>query len=86
MDSKITNQMIRVAELQKEYDITLHGNSDAIHLIERIEPVLRDQILDAISEELFEADLVEKTDAKYELLLTTLYYEIIYRLNTDNRR
>lgn len=86
MDSKITNQMIRVAELQKEYDITLHGNSDAIHLIERIEPVLRDQILDTISEELFEADLVEKTDAKYELLLTTLYYEIIYRLNTDNRR
>jgi hypothetical protein len=86
MDSKITNQMIRVAELQKEYDITLHGNSDAIHLIERIEPVLRDQILDTISEELFEADLVEETDAKYELLLTTLYYEIIYRLNTDNRR
>jgi hypothetical protein len=86
MDSKITNQMIRVAELQKEYDITLHGNSDAIHLIERIEPVLRDQILDTISEELFEANLVEETDAKYELLLTTLYYEIIYRLNTDNRR
>lgn len=77
-------QMQRMAELKSKYGITFDGQSDAIHLIERIETVVRDQILDMISEELFENDMVEETDDKHNLLLTAIYHELIYKLNTND--
>ena len=76
-------QLQRMAELKSKYGITFDGQSDAIHLIERIETVVRDQILDMISEELFENNMVEETDNKYSLLLTAIYHELIYKLNTN---
>lgn len=79
-------QMQRLAELKSKYGITFDGQSDAIHLIERIETVVRDQILDLITEEMFEDGLVEETDDKYSLLLTTIYHELIYKLNTGKHR
>ena len=77
-------QMQRMAELKSRYGITFDGQSDAIHLIERIETVVRDQILDMISDELFENNMVEETDNKYSLLLTAIYHELIYKLNTND--
>lgn len=77
-------QMQRMAELKSKYGITFDGQSDAIHLVEKIETVIRDQILDTISEELFENDMVEETDDKYSLLLTAIYHELIYKLNTKD--
>lgn len=77
-------QMQRMAELKSRYGITFDGQSDAIHLIEKIETVVRDQILDTISEELFENNMVEETDDKYSLLLTAIYHELIYKLNTND--
>ena len=76
-------QMQRLAELKGTYGITFDEQSDAIHLIERIEPVVRDTILDLITEEMFDDGLVEETDDKYSLLLTAIYVELIYKLNTN---
>ena len=76
-------QMQRLAELKSKYGITFDGQSDAIHIIERIEPVVRDTILDLITEEMFEDGLVDETDNKYSLLLTAIYVELIYKLNTN---
>jgi hypothetical protein len=86
MTEKQSNQAKRLAELKDKYGIVLHGNSDAIHLLDRIETVIRDQILETITEEMFEDGIVEKTDDKYSLLLSVLYYELIYKLNTDTKR
>jgi hypothetical protein len=77
-------QMQRMAELKSKYGITFDGQSDAIHLIEKIEPVVRNQILDLITEELFNENMVEETDDKYSLLLTAIYHELIYKLNTND--
>jgi hypothetical protein len=77
-------QMQRMAELKSKYGITFDGQSDAIHLVEKIETVVRDQILDMISDELFENNMVEETDDKYSLLLTAIYHELIYKLNTKD--
>ena len=86
MTEKQSNQAKRIAELRNTYGITFHGNSDAIHLLERVETVIRDQILETLTEELFEDGIVEETDDKYSLLLSVLYYELIYKLNTDKNR
>lgn len=75
--------MQRMAELKSKYGITFDGQSDAIHLIETIEPIVRDTILDLITEELFNENMIEKTDDKYSLLLTAIYHELIYKLNTN---
>ena len=83
---RLSNQAKRIAELRDKYGITFHGNSDAIHLLDRIETVIRDQILETITEEMFEDGIVEETDDKYSLLLSVLYYELIYKLNTDTKR
>ena len=83
MTEKQSNQAKRLAELKDKYGIVLHGNSDAIHLLDRIETVIRDQILDTITEEMFDDGLVEETDDKYSLLLTAIYVELIYKLNTN---
>tara|TARA_R100001480_G_scaffold60470_1_gene73033 strand:+ start:852 stop:1112 length:261 start_codon:yes stop_codon:yes gene_type:complete len=86
MTEKQNNQAKRLAELKDKHGIVLHGNSDAIHLLDRIETVIRDQILETITEEMFEDGIVEETDDKYSLLLSVLYYELIYKLNTDAKR
>ena len=86
MTEKQSNQAKRLAELEDKYGIALYGNHDAIHLLDRIETVIRDQILETITEEMFEDGLVEETDDKYSLLLSVLYYELIYKLNTDAKR
>jgi hypothetical protein len=71
--------MQRMAELKSKYGITFDGQSDTIHLVEKIETVIRDQILDTISEELFENNMVEETNDKHDLLLTAIYHELIYK-------
>ena len=86
MTDKQSNQALRLAELKDKYGIVLHGNSDAIHLLDRVETVIRDQILETLTEEMFEDGVVEATDDKYSLLLSVLYYELIYKLNTDAKR
>tara|TARA_R100001509_G_scaffold110626_1_gene66317 strand:+ start:849 stop:1103 length:255 start_codon:yes stop_codon:yes gene_type:complete len=80
MTRKQSNQAKPLAELEYKYGITLHGNSDAMHLLDRIETVVRDQILETLTEEMFKDGLVEETDDKYSLLLSVLYYELIYKL------
>ena len=69
MTEKQSNQAKRLAELKDKYGIVLHGNSDAIHLLDRIETVIRDQILETITEEMFEDGIVEETDDKYLSLI-----------------
>jgi len=86
MTDKQNNQALRLAELKDKYGIVLHGDSDAIHLLDRVETVIRDQILETITEEMFEDGIVEETDDKYSLLLSVLYYELIYKLNTNGHR
>jgi len=86
MTDKQSNQALRLAELKDKYGIVLHGDSDAIHLLDRVETVIRDQILETITEEMFEDGIVEETDDKYSLLLSVLYYELIYKLNTNGHR
>ena len=86
MTEQQSNQAKRLTELKDRYGIVLHCNSDAIHLLDRIETVIRDQILETITEEMFEDGIVEETDDKYSLLLSVLYYELIYKLNTDTKR
>ena len=86
MTDKQSNQALRLAELKDKYGIVLHGNSDAIDLLDRVETVIRDQILETLTEEMFEDGVVEATDDKYSLLLSVLYYELIYKLNTDAKR
>ena len=86
MTDKQSNQALRLAELKDKYGIVLHGNSDAIHLLDRVETVIRDLILETITEEMFEDGIVEETDDKYSLLLSVLYYELIYKLNTNGHR
>ena len=86
MTDKQSNQALRLEELKDKYGIVLHGNSDAIHLLDRVETVIRDQILETLTEEMFEDGVVEETDDKYSLLLSVLYYELIYKLNTDAKR
>lgn len=86
MTEKQSNQAKRLAELKDRYGIVLHGNSNAMHILDQIETVVRDQVLETITEEMFEHGLVEETDDKYSLLLSVLYYELIYKLNTDINR
>ena len=86
MTEKQSNQAKRLAELKDKYGIVTHGNSNAMHILDQIETVVRDQILETITEEMFEHGLVEETDDKYSLLLSVLYYELIYKLNTDTKR
>ena len=64
MTDKQSNQALRLAELKDKYGIVLHGNSDAIHLLDRVETVIRDQILETLTEEMFEDGVVEETDDK----------------------